>query len=312
MNELVPDLTLTHALWTARAGGRGMRWAYRLAAVHPGIIAGLLWIWWLWLRWINEATLGMLTVNGTPARFAGTAAMAASWVYDGAVFFTIGAFTLVVINSGSQPTHQADAAGRLRRVKSRHTSMASRRNGRYLRLRARRIGVVKDWRAAKRDTRQINKGLARLGQYRLNRYGRQWAVEDAHGAERTPMRPIDAALARRVKPSKKARKWGAEHRKTTRAAERVRERELASEWEVELAGIKGRSAARAQAVLAGTPRPGVDMAAPPPAPGSTAGISSEQTEWADRARRAHNDAARFVAELQGYRPPPAPTNGSEP
>lgn len=335
----LPDLSMTHALFALRAGGRAARWANRATMAHPGVLASVLWACWALLNSLaHTASIAAPIVqvvhqaDGTPLRdptghiiehpvavaaFASPAAVLATWVSTAAMFLTIGAVIAFAVSLATEPTHRRGADGRLRRVRG-HTSQVQRRRGQYARLRVRRSGVVKDWKAAKRDARDLEKALTRVGAYRLRRYGRQWATEDAHGAERTPMRPIDRVMTRHVKPSKKAKNWGAEHRKAERATARRRRRELDAEWKAQEAAIRGRATARAQAGLAAAPRPGTDAAVPPVAPGSTAGRHPEMVALRTRALDVETDARRFVAELaaaqtNGAAPTAPPTtNGSEP
>lgn len=318
----LPDLTLAHAAFALRSGARTLRWVDRAAMTHPGVLAAVLWVIYAGLRELartaTAAALEIVYDGGQPVRdssgrllqqqavelasLGGPAGVASVVAWYAAMLLTFGAVAAFVTGLMSEPTHRVGADGRLRRVHG-HTSRARRRTGGYRRLKVRRLGVVKDWRAAKRDARQINRGLARVGRYRLSRAGRRWAVEDAHGAERTRLGPIDRALVRRVEPSKRARKWGAGYRKALRAGRAAKGRErraLDAEWASEVARIDGRGPA---------PGPRLDpVAGPQPAPGP-ASEDGQVGEWgeratvaAERAQRAHWADVGYV----GYQPPDAP------
>lgn len=321
----LPDLSLQHALFTARAAGRSVGWANRLTRAHPGAFAVLLWVLWAVLGSLSRtAAAAALEITfdsaGQPARdstghllqrtaveaasLGGPASVGATLAWLAAVVFTFGAVAAFVSSLASEPTHRVGADGRPRRVKGRHTSMARRRNGRYLRLRVRRSGVARDWRDAKRDARFVDRRLSRLGTARQRTWDQIWAVEDANLAERSQMGTLDRIVTRQAKPKGKGGK-PAEVKKVKKVSKAAR-RALEAEFDGQVAEINGRRTARAQALLIAAPRPGVDAAAPLVAPGSTAGTGPEQVEWAARAGRAHNDAARFVAKLQGLH-----TNGHD-
>lgn len=339
---VVPELGLQHAVAAVRTGGRVVRWASGFSRLRPGVCAAACWMGWAWLTQVARspavaaaATAERLVLDpaGNPVLDAagkpvwqvvqtgtltGTAGIAATWFGFGAAIFTIGAVTLAASNALAQPTHRVGHDGRLRAVAG-YTTRSARRHGSYTRIRRGR-GVRGDWKQAGRDVAHLDRRLARVGQWRLRRWGRQWARERAAGVPDDGLtRPgvIDRALFRRVKPPAQARRWARQHRKTERNRKRqeraeAKRQRLAdeTEWAVEVARIEGAQHARTR------PGPRLDPAdGPPTAPDRT----EDPTIAGYRARsdEVATSTNRFLAEIGaahqvGYEPPPAPTNGSKP
>lgn len=300
-------LNLAHAAYTARVGGRSGAWLYRAASLHPGLFSVPCWLLWAWLQAVNQATTGLLNVNGNPSRIPGTAGIAAAVFHAVAVFCTIGAFTVFFVALASEPTHRY-SHGQLRRVKG-HTTWADRKHGHYTRLRPSRLGVVKDWKSAQADVRRTDRHLSRLATARQRHWERTWATEDAWGAERSQMGLVDRVVTRKAREKERAKRQA----KAARGLSKRRRSQLEAELTRQETAIRARWAADRVAVALAAPKAGVDAAAPPVAPGSTAGSDPLRQAWAERSRQQANRTVEFLAQLQGYEPALTPTtNGSEP
>lgn len=132
------------------------------------------------------------------------------------------AIGMFVYSLFSTPTHIIGRDQRLHAV-SRRPTLANRavHRGAYTKVRAPWGGFKTDWSASKRDAATLDKRLARVGDYRLKRWGRRWSAERAAGAATfSNPRFYDRWLIRRTAPPKTALGRKAAERRAKRRAER--------------------------------------------------------------------------------------------
>lgn len=323
----IPELNLTHAAMSIRTGGRILRWAWGLAFFRPGVLATICWFGWGWLSHLADAAavatpiVTVVTWRSSPnspgiplrdstghvlqnvadvSRLASPVAMAATWCWVIAVFCTIGAFTMIMLNLSSQPTHRLGPDGRWQATNG-YTTVARRRQGVYGRVRAVHGGVKDDWHAAQHDVSQMNRRLERLGHYRLRRWGRQWSAERAAGVPDkglTRAGPVDRWLFTRTKPPRKAvsgRKAKAQKQRKPRAVERAEQIADESEWAILEGQTLGAVVAhtdRSRELVHGTPRAGLDRGAPTVPERSTAAEDPQIRTWRQRAIAVGDGAER--------------------
>lgn len=333
---------LSHALVGARVGVRGVRWVGRFLLFSPVLTALICWPLYAAMATVAdtiavrpqvERAMGircedwppkcMPTSDGTggfipskdgpqplltltpTARPARTAGLLADGFHIGAIVSSIGCMFLAVMSLCRLT---------VRRVKRRGIRGAAR-------------GVASDWKAGHRDARRARKGAGRIGMWRRDAWGRQWADEREAGVpdeELSSPGRIDRWLMRQTRPPKKTRAQRKADRKAKGSKSKKEERQaLDAEWADEVAAINGRAEARQQAVEASRPRPGHDPVAPPVAPDSTAAADPQQGAWRAQADAVDADTREFLLTLDperhgdghvaDYVPPPAPVhagNGS--
>lgn len=232
------------------------RWARRAicsAALHPGMWAGGCWVLVQLLK--SGAKMSMLQSptsqdvkavcdtsslapkcyvahhGDTVATFAyapNAGSPADTFLYTAGLVSMIGvalavtAVFLGIFSLFTTPTHRVGRDGRLHtagRGLSRPTLATRAANrGAFTRIKGTKAGMVADWKAAGRTKTKLDRRLARFGRWRLTRWGRRWAREDAVGAERTNPRFYDRWAIRHAEPPKTERgKRKAEERHTKKA-----------------------------------------------------------------------------------------------
>jgi hypothetical protein len=120
-----------------------------------------------------------------PAKTMAVAAFFADIVQMVGVGLATGAALLIIFSFLTTPTHvlgrdrQLHATGR--GISRPTLARRAVHRGAFTRIRSTRAGVGADWRASKASAAELQRKGARLGRWRLTRWGRRWSAERAAG-----------------------------------------------------------------------------------------------------------------------------------